>query len=347
MSWYDGIYDNWDDVGKQLTKEFAKKHQLQLDEKGGIVSHVCYDLERAVIKVGTSQNHRISAIYIREFSGFSNALMQISNALWIAQVIGAKTIYISPKLREGNFLVNKVGNFQFPYYRAKCKEVDITFIREDPPPSLTILEGTFQGIDEIFTGIFQNAPPFKQRLNWFKHCLGFNYENNLVNDEDIVIHIRSGDIFDPERPELIEGYYQPPLSYYKKVINHISPKKVHLVYEDDLNPVINPLKEWLSKNNIPFFIHSSTLKNDINVLLSAKTLVVGQGTFMEGVTALSNYVQHVFSFNESFWCRITNIKHTIIVDTDNRYEKIIDLSNMHELMLNYPIEPLEIINKNT
>ena len=95
-------------------------------------------------------------------------------------------------------------------------------------------------------------------------------ENNIIDDEKIVyIHFREGDIFSncPHK-----AYVQPPLSYYKNIINNYD--NTILICEDKKNPCIN---ELLKQENIEYI--SNTLEKDLSNLSNVSNLVIGFGTF--------------------------------------------------------------------
>ena len=98
--------------------------------------------------------------------------------------------------------------------------------------------------------------------------------NNDVNENDlhensIYVHFRGGDIFS-NNPH--KAYVQPPLSYYKNIINDYD--NTILVCEDKKNPCIN---ELLKQENVEYI--SNTLENDLSILSNVSNLVIGFGTF--------------------------------------------------------------------
>lgn len=95
-------------------------------------------------------------------------------------------------------------------------------------------------------------------------------ENNIIDDEKMIyIHFRGGDIFS-NNPH--KAYVQPPLSYYKKIINNYN--NTILVCEDKKNPCIN---ELLKQENTQYI--SNTLEKDLSILSNVCNLVIGFGTF--------------------------------------------------------------------
>lgn len=93
---------------------------------------------------------------------------------------------------------------------------------------------------------FSNAI-FKQNIEEKKKILQKAFLINNINklpENDIVIHIRSGDIFS-SNPH--PGYIPPPLSYYTKEIDKCKYKKIHIICEDTKNPVVNELRKLYKK----------------------------------------------------------------------------------------------------
>jgi hypothetical protein len=105
---------------------------------------------------------------------------------------------------------------------------------------------------------------------YIKPIFKIQTENNHVIDDKIIhIHFRGGDIFS-SNPH--KAYVQPPLSYYKNIINDYDSSK--LVCEDKKNPCIN---ELLKQKNVQYI--SNTLEKDLSILSNVSNLVIGFGTF--------------------------------------------------------------------
>ena len=124
---------------------------------------------------------------------------------------------------------------------------------------------------------------------YIKPILKLKFSNIIDknNDNDLYIHIRSGDCFTMNAHKM---YVPPPFSYYTKIIDNKSWNKIIVVYEDDRNPCVNLLKKKYS--NI-FFI-SSSLENDLNMLSNCKNLVIGFGTFGLLIYFISNNIKNLY-----------------------------------------------------
>jgi len=126
---------------------------------------------------------------------------------------------------------------------------------------------------------------------------------NKLNENDLVIHIRSGDIFS-SKPHC--GYVPPPLCYYTKEIDKYKYEKIHIICEDTKNPVVNKLLE-LYKNAV---WEKNNLEKDIRIILGATNIIFSIGTFIPALIQLSN--------NNKYLCG----NRTAINDKLNEYYKI-------------------------
>ena len=128
---------------------------------------------------------------------------------------------------------------------------------------------------------------YKVKINLMKQAFIIkDHEINKLNENDIVIHIRSGDIFTEKKPHPM--YIPPPLAYYVNILNKKTYKKIIIVCEDDINPVVNKLLE-LYKNAV----HSkNTLNEDIKLILGGTNIISSVGTFVNSLLMFSNNVKN-------------------------------------------------------
>lgn len=132
---------------------------------------------------------------------------------------------------------------------------------------------------EIFK---QNA---EERNQILKQAFLINNINKL-DENDVVIHIRSGDIFS-SHPH--PNYIPPPLSYYIKEINKCNYQKIYLICEDTKNPVVNELLR-LYKNII---YEKNSLEKDIKIILGATNIILSVGSFIPSLMKLSNNIKYI------------------------------------------------------
>ena len=160
-----------------------------------------------------------------------------------------------------------------------------------------------------------------------------------ISENDIGIHIRSGDIFIGNHPH---GYYiQPPLNYYTEIINNNINKSIIIVFENDNNPVINKLKEiYENKQNIKF--QSSSLEKDIYTLSKCKLLVWGTGTFCLIPYCLSTIIQKqiiptTFAGSIKFFNNNKSTDTILFIDLPNYINGWKNNEEQRKTMLNYKL----------
>jgi hypothetical protein len=166
----------------------------------------------------------------------------------------------------------------------------------------------------------------------------------------LTIHIRSGDIFSND---IHPSYGQPPLAFYIKALSHYNPEFVILVFEDMSNPVIQALISYLESKSVDYTIKSSLhLRDDIKVLVAAKALVMGRGTFMWGVLCFNCAIETLYTFGEQALDAVLpqepgrRISHYIAEDNTGQYNRSVMQNNwqnsedQRRLMLSYPVSKL-------
>ncbi len=112
------------------------------------------------------------------------------------------------------------------------------------------------------------------------------------------VYLRAGDIFSMANP--YNGYIQPPLAFYRMAVRdamrRLGVTHVVLVYEDEGNPCVGALRDWLAREGIPAAIQSATLEEDVGELLAAENIVLADGTFTRPILLLSDRLRHVHAF---------------------------------------------------
>jgi len=153
-------------------------------------------------------------------------------------------------------------------------------------------------IEDLYHFFYANRLPYpkyifeqntEERNNILQKAFLINNINKLP-ENDLVIHIRSGDIFssDPKYPPH-GAYIPPPLSYYIKEINKYKYEKIHIICVDTVNPVVNELLHLY--NNAVY--EKKTLEEDIRMILGATNVIHSVGTFVPSLMLLSNNIKNL------------------------------------------------------
>jgi hypothetical protein len=162
----------------------------------------------------------------------------------------------------------------------------------------------------------------------------FKRPDNKINldENDLVIHIRSGDIID----NIPHSEYIPsPYSFYSYIIESKNWSKIYLLSENNLNPVIDMLQ--VKYKNILFQMQD--LDDDISIILQARHVVMDIGTFVPTLLLISDNIKRLYNscnFSNKLLVNIideTNIKiyyylqkflsHVEIVDVDYQYYRLL------------------------
>lgn len=124
------------------------------------------------------------------------------------------------------------------------------------------------------------------------------------NDETLVVHIRSGDIFG-DNPH--HSYRQPPVAFYLKIFEQRQWTKIILITSLEEESLLNPVWKYFrnattrSKHhflaNISFVFQSSeNFGLDLGQLLCARNLVPAFGTMGMIVEWVAPFLKHVYTF---------------------------------------------------
>jgi hypothetical protein len=127
------------------------------------------------------------------------------------------------------------------------------------------------------------------RINLIRKEIIRNLNKINVGKNDLYIHIRSGDIFIIPHPP----YAQPPLCFYRKILNNNKFNKVFLIAEDKNNPIIEKiLKEY---SNIIYLKNS--IKEDISYLINGYNIVSSISSFLISIIQLNYNLKTLFDYN--------------------------------------------------
>lgn len=271
---FESIYAKRKKQKKQILKKLNNQYKLHLPFISfwkGILPYIEYDITLPIHR----NTENIEGIIVKRWGRFWNELIQIINALYLARKIGIQMIYLEwcP-----NFMEKR---------RYKLDNIIITFNKNDIQWKCCIINNFFylekKHVSEII--------PIQEYLNIntliYNNLLNSTIKKNTLSLEinDLVIHIRSGDIFGKWLIHTL--YAQPPMAYYLQVIKMAQPWKVILVYEDTANPCVEALQKWLNDKKIPYINFCKNLQETVSLILDAKNICYWRGSFIPQITFLS------------------------------------------------------------
>lgn len=215
-----------------------------------------------IFKKNKRNINNINTLFIKDKIRFGNYFISVNNAIIYCEFLGCKKIILE---YNRNIYINNTTFY-------KNKNINITIETNQ----------TFNSSDNNAVSLNANYTFFKgfkylrkiNRLIIFKKQLLKNLPKIVTNPNDLYIYIRGGDIFVHSKREAY-SYFQPPLCFYTKILDEFNFRKVFIISEDKLNPVIPKLLSKYSyikkkKNNI---------KHDISYLIYSYKLVGARSTF--------------------------------------------------------------------
>ncbi len=221
---------------------------------------------------------QLDALVITRALKFGNAILQLTNAIAVARQLGVRKIY-----HRG-----------FAFLRDDAQIDEIALLRGAPSRENYLASSFFPNalLETLCPMMVPRYQIARQLAPWL--TLQQQRSDAGSTRRHGYIHIRSGDIFAMATPHPLYG--QPPLSFYTSIIRRERWDKVVLVFENRLNPVIDPLLAFLMAEHIPYEIQSRNLDEDTARLLEAENIVIGRGTFVYPMLCISDNVRRVFCF---------------------------------------------------
>ena len=245
----------------------------------------------------------IDEIHLRTEFRFGNELIIINKLIFYCELIGVKKIIIN---KDNNLYINStiydkeynltieinknddynsnITDYTDPniYQNNYLPQMENPGYNPSLPSSPTFSNSNcFPSLFSIFFNL-----KIENRFNVIKSEILKNLPKVKVDPNDLYIHIRGGDIFskDASSPSYAPSYAQPPLCFYTQIIEKNNFSKIHIISEDNLNPIINKLltkyKNIIHQNN--------TLENDISYLVHAYNIVASISSFITSIIKLND-----------------------------------------------------------
>lgn len=278
---------------------------------------------------------QVDVMVIPKRKRFGNALLQLVDAYNIARQLGIRKIY-----HRG-----------YPFLKDIAHLEGVELVKGVPLANENYLIGDFYQ-NKALLGLCQAPLDRWQVMRSLARFITLDASDQGALEKEsgaLYVHLRSGDIFKKTPPH--RDYGQPPLAFYTKIIRSQPWGKVHLVFEDQFNPVIPALQRFLSESGIPYETHSGDIHHDVEVLLRAKNLVIARGTFIYPILCISKYIDQVFYFEvdeHSLWgLQNSPIHFHKCTDLGDTYRSTIlaewkNNTEQNALMLDYPESQINI-----
>ncbi len=276
------------------------------------------------------------ALLVSGLGRFGNLVIQLCNLYLIADQIEAKKIYFwdNHHLNGQNIqMPNGVSLLRATLFNKSSEPFPRVVFRTRAFAEAKLPTGVKPEEMEAIRGALRGA------------LLPESLSGSPRKKDDLVIHLRSGDVFWPNPHP---AYGQPPLGFYKKIIQSKRWNSVTLVSEDEKSPCFIGIENLCRRRNIPLSITGKSIDDALCALASASTLVMSKGTFLPAVCWLAPGTRTLFSFG-SEGLDIFPLERSrlfVIRDTFGEYDRIVLRGNwknnpaQRDLMVSYPLEAL-------
>ena len=280
-----------------------------------------------------------TGVILTELGMFGNMTVRLSSALFQANTHGLGHVVVPRDVVSfGGLFAEGVHKFS-----SRCQ---VWFSStESPEKNPVAVIYTHSVLSRVPLPLSNHSQAGEQAWADLRTLLVPTTQREPFSPDHLVIHLRGGDVFGPRKPAT---YGQPPLGYYQLILGNEEWSHVTIVNQDDSNPVITGIVEECRVRGLEVDLQSSNLHDDLPVLLLARTLVAGRGSFAPAVVGLSDVASRVFFFEDKFalWPPKEGVRLHRISDQRGDYVRQVLSNNwenspeQHALMLSYPSENL-------
>ena len=204
----------------------------------------------------------IDTIYLNTVCNFGNCLCILNKILFYCEIVGCHNIILNHSIY---WFINNTITIQTNNLSISVSEHNYF----NNSSSLLVYNSC-----DIYYSFFNLKPEI--RIHFLRDEIIHNIPKIIINHTDLYIHIRSGDIFYHNTSFL---YSQPPLCFYRNILNNFKFRNIYLIAYNKKNPLIKKLKKEYP--NIIFFEQS--LKEDISVLINAHNIVNSISSFVNSI----------------------------------------------------------------
>ena len=217
-------------------------------------------LQNIIYKMFKKNITYINRLFIKGHLRFGNYFISLNNAIIFCEFFRCKNIIIVKKndYIKGNIFYQKYNltlepNYSFNFIDNNSMLIDINFF---------FYKCKFMVLGKV------------NRFYVFRKEIINNLPKVKINIDDIYIYIRGGDIF-RNINKSVHLYIQPPLCFYKKVLNQFSFREISIISEDTSNPVIPVLLK-----DYPYIKYNKNdIKLDISYLLNSYNIISATSSF--------------------------------------------------------------------
>ena len=241
------------------------------------------------LKVNSSLEDKI--VYLDKSFNFGNSLVLLNNLIYYCEILNIKSIYLN-------------SNYKWPISQnISYGKMNISLISTI---NINLNDDNIIIFDKKLI-YFQKVFKPEIRINILKNEIKRNLPEIKINESDLYIHIRGGDIFAYKAKGNI-NYAQPPLCFYIKVISKFKFRNIFILSMDNSNPII----KLLIREYPQIFLTHNSIEIDISLLLNAFNLIGSMSSFLTTIIILNENLRNFFEYdNYSLSQKYLHLHHDI------------------------------------
>ena len=241
------------------------------------------------LKVNSSLEDKI--VYVDKSFNFGNSLVLLNNLMYYCEILNIKSIYLN-------------SNYKWPISQnISYGKMNISLISTI---NINLNSDNIIIFDKKLI-YFQKVFKPEIRINILKSEIKRNLPEIKINESDLYIHIRGGDIFAYKAKGNI-NYAQPPLCFYIKVISKFKFRNIFILSMDNSNPII----KLLIREYPQIFLTHNSIEIDISLLLNAFNLIGSMSSFLTTIIILNENLRNFFEYdNYSLSQKYLHLHHDI------------------------------------
>ena len=232
-------------------------------------------------------------IYFDMTFPFGNQIAAVNKMIFYCEIIHCKKLIlpVENRIYINHTLLDKEYNLQIEVAQESFQADLITDI-------------SFE-----FFYVFYNLK-IENRIGILKNEIVNNLPKVNVNKNDLIIHIRSGDIFQHKgETDYAPDYSQPPLCFYQKILEQFKFSDIYIIAEDNtFNPVIEELKKKYPKIKY----NQNSLEIDLSYLIYGYNIVGSISSFLISSIKLNDNIKFFWEYDRYPMCsKIYHFHHSI------------------------------------
>ena len=219
---------------------------------------------------------QIKGVFVEKSLRYGNSLVLLNNLLYYCDILNINNIYLNSKKNWPIF--ENITSYAINITLIPKKNIDFN------ERSITCFHK-----NNIY---YQKVIKPKIRINSLKYEIKHNLPKIIVNQNDLFIHIRSGDVFKYKYNKNI-NYAQPPLCFYISVLNSFKFRKIYIISQDSLNPII----DLLIKNFPEIILANNSLQVDVSLIMNAYNIVGSISSFFTTIIIFNENLRQVWEYD--------------------------------------------------